>query len=113
MDRSTWKKGEQRIAKLFGSTRTPLSGGNSKITRSDSLHPDLFMEIKHHQKHAHHTLMKETAKLAKKEGKIPILCTQQKYEKGFIISVRSEDLEEFAKIAVKSFGYRILKPKRK
>jgi hypothetical protein len=43
----TWKDVEGRIAKALGTRRTPLSGGNSAHTRSDTLHPRLFVEIKH------------------------------------------------------------------
>lgn len=43
----TWKKVELRIARAFGTTRTPLSGGASKHTRSDTLHPFIYCEIKH------------------------------------------------------------------
>jgi hypothetical protein len=49
--RRTWKKGEQRIAAFFGTQRTSLSGGNSKITRSDTMHDTLFIEVKHHTSH--------------------------------------------------------------
>jgi len=43
----TWKSVELRLARMFGTERTPLSGGNSKHTRSDTLHPRLFIELKH------------------------------------------------------------------
>lgn len=43
----TWKAVEGRIAKIFHSTRTPLSGSNSKHTMSDTLHKELYIEIKH------------------------------------------------------------------
>jgi len=42
-----WKAVENSIAKMFGSTRTPLSGGNSKHTRSDTLDKRFFVELKH------------------------------------------------------------------
>ena len=45
----TWKSVELRLAKMFGVRRTPLSGGNSAHTRSDTLHPTLFIELKHGQ----------------------------------------------------------------
>ena len=40
--RRTWKKRESNVADFFQGQRTPLSGGNSKITRSDVIHEDLF-----------------------------------------------------------------------
>ncbi len=41
-----WKSLERRIAKKFGTYRTPLSGGSSRHTASDTLHPELYIEIK-------------------------------------------------------------------
>ncbi len=46
MSRTGWKAFERRCADYFGSTRTPLSGGNSGHTRSDSLHERLYIECK-------------------------------------------------------------------
>jgi len=40
------KTQERRVARYFGVERTPLSGGASRHTRSDTLHPDLFLEVK-------------------------------------------------------------------
>ena len=40
--RRTWKQRESDVAAFFNGERTPLSGGNSKITRSDVIHEDLF-----------------------------------------------------------------------
>ncbi|HTT74243.1 MAG TPA: hypothetical protein VMG99_08925 [Thermoplasmata archaeon] len=47
MSEPAWKKVERRIAEFFGTERNPLSGGNSKHSRSDSLHLTLFIETKH------------------------------------------------------------------
>lgn len=49
MHRGTWKAFERYIAGIFSSTRNSLSGGNSKMTRSDSLHPHLFISCKYTQ----------------------------------------------------------------
>ena len=42
----SWKAYERKVARFFGSERTPLSGGNSRHTRSDSLHERLYIECK-------------------------------------------------------------------
>lgn len=42
-----WKAFERYVAGIFNSTRNALSGGNSKMTRSDSLHPKLFISCKY------------------------------------------------------------------
>ena len=78
MHKTTWKKGEMRIAKMFGTTRTPLSGGNSKITRSDTLSPDLFLEIKHVKRPPGNNIWLKATELAKKEKKIPALVFLKK-----------------------------------
>jgi len=47
MSDKPWKQFERFIAGIFTSTRNALSGGNSKMTRSDSLHPNLFISCKY------------------------------------------------------------------
>lgn len=102
--KSTWKKFEQAVAKLFGSERTPLSGGNSKITRSDSLHEDVFIECKYMAKNATITLFENTEELAKKENKIPIVALKKKGGRGFLLVVRPEDLEQVAELKKRNNG---------
>ncbi len=47
MRRNDGKIYERRVAKYFGTNRTPLSGINSRHdTYSDTLHPDLYIEVK-------------------------------------------------------------------
>ena len=48
----TWKSRERKVAKYFNTHRTPLSGGSSRHTRSDSLHDSLFVECKLRKKHS-------------------------------------------------------------
>jgi len=95
-DRSTWKKRERKIAGMFGATRTPLSGGASGHTRSDSLHPRLFIEAKLRVKHSAVTLYDSTAELAKLENKIPVVALTEKGRKGFFILVHCDDLQKVA-----------------
>ena len=84
----SWKLLERKIAKMFGTERTPLSGGNSRITRSDTLSKDFFIECKLRKNPAVWNLYERTEKLAKKEGKIPIVVIKKKNKQGelFIIS---------------------------
>jgi len=88
----TWKAAERRIATYFGTERTPLSGGNGKQTRSDTLHEDLFIEAKWRAKHSAVSLWDETKKLADKEGKTPVVCLCEKGRPGFWIVCHSDDL---------------------
>jgi len=93
-----WKNIEKKVALFFGSERTPLSGGNSKHTRSDSLHKQLFIETKYRVKHSVITLYDQVKELAKKEKKTPVICLAQKGKEGFWIVVHSKDLKEVAKL---------------
>ena len=47
MNSNTWKAFERKVAKALDTFRTPLSGGNSRHTRSDTLHKDLYVEVKY------------------------------------------------------------------
>lgn len=96
--RSAWKGRERQSARFFGAERTPLSGGNSRHTRSDSLHKRLFIEQKLRAKHATCTLFQETKALAKKEKKIPVITLAEKRKPGFLICVHSSNFEEVARL---------------
>lgn len=94
-----WKAFERTVASFFGSTRNALSGGNSKITRSDSLHPDFFIECKYRSKDALYSLFKSTRERAVEESgsvttKIPIICTKKKGSEGFLITIHSGDFDD-------------------
>ena len=95
--RRTWKKRESNVADFFHGQRTPLSGGNSKVTRSDVIHDELFIECKLKKKHSVVSLWDETKKLALKEGKIPVVALCEKERPGFWIMVHSSDLSEVVK----------------
>jgi len=49
MAKALWKNFERFIADVFCTTRTPLSGGNGKVTRSDTFHEKLFLSMKYTQ----------------------------------------------------------------
>ena len=95
--RRTWKQRESDVAKFFHGQRTPLSGGNSKITRSDVIHDELFIECKLKKKHSVVSLWDETKILAKKEGKTPVIALCEKQRPGFWIMVHSNDLGKLVK----------------
>ena len=95
--RITWKKREMQVASFFNSKRTPLSGGNSRITRSDVIHDALFIECKLKQKHSVVSLWDETAELAKKEGKTPVIALCEKKRPGFWLMIHSSDLDKLIK----------------
>lgn len=88
----TWKSIERKVASFFGSKRTPLSGGNSGHTRSDSLHPVLYIETKYRKEHSAINLWRKTAVLADLEKKVPVVALAEKGSRGFWLVVHSEDL---------------------
>lgn len=111
MPEPAWKVFERRVAEFFGSTRTPLSGGNGKVTRSDTFHPSFFLDAKLREGFVHHTILSDIKGKAKKEDKIPVLCTQKKRSPSFVVSLDKDDLTEFAITFLKSKGY-IIKKRR-
>ncbi len=96
MNKNTWKAGERRIASMFESKRTPLSGGNSGHTRSDSLHKELFIECKHSKKYPLEKLVDKTFKEAKKEAKIPLLVFLKLNNSEPLILCKLKDLKKIA-----------------
>lgn len=85
------------MAAFFGTERTPLSGGNSKHSRSDTLSKFLYIENKYGKRHAIWKLYDETKPKALAEDKPPILTTFRKGSPGFLITIHSSDFEEVLK----------------
>ena len=90
----TWKKIEGKVADFFGTKRTPLSGGNSGHTRSDTLHEKFFIETKYRKSFSVVELWRKTAVLAKKEKKIPVVCLAEKNKTGFWVLIHCDDLKK-------------------
>jgi hypothetical protein len=89
----TWKSFERCVAAWFNAARASLSGSNGKVTRSDTLHPKLFIECKYGKRIAPWKLWLETAEKARVEGKIPVLALKQTGEHGFLLVVHCDDWE--------------------
>ena len=96
MGEPVWKVRERQVSALFKSTRTPLSGGNSGHTRSDTLSSEFFVEHKHRKTHAVYQLWKDTRDMARVEGKTPVVTLSQSGEKGFLVVVHSDHFVEIA-----------------
>ena len=96
MHRNTWKSGERRIAKVFGTYRTPLSGSSSRHTKSDSLHKTLFIEVKHRKKLVAERLWNDTCKDAKGENKIPLIVLLKKNYPDPIIICKLKDMKNIS-----------------
>jgi len=74
-----WKAFERRIAKSLGTDRTPLSGGASRHTTSDTLHPHLYVECKLAKRLALTNLFWPVCKKAGDEHKVPVLAARKKH----------------------------------
>jgi len=94
--KSTWKQRERDIAGFFFSERTPLSGGNSKHSCSDSLSPDFYVEAKFRAKLSLMTLYRDTEAKARKEGKIPVVALCEKSKHGFLVVVSEKHFKRLA-----------------
>jgi hypothetical protein len=96
--RRTWQRKEQQAASLFGSRRKVLSGssGRDDETRSDSVHPRLFIETKLRKASATRTLWEQTKALARREGKVPVLALYAKGKPGALLVVHENDLAAVA-----------------
>jgi len=78
MPDKAWKAFERRIAKSLGTERTPLSGGASRHTRSDTLHPDLYVECRQRKRVSLYKLFLLTTIYANGENKTPVIALHQK-----------------------------------
>jgi hypothetical protein len=96
--RRTWQRKEQQAANLFGSRRKVLSGssGRDDETRSDSVHPRLFVETKLRASSATRSLWEQTKALARREGKVPVLALYAKGKPGALLVVHEDDLAAVA-----------------
>ena len=90
-----WKKLEQKVARMRNTERTPLSGGNSKITRSDTMDKTFFIECKLRKNPSIWNLYEEVEEKAKKEHKIPVLVIKKKGKHGELFVIHSKDIKKF------------------
>jgi hypothetical protein len=89
-----WKQQERRVAKFFGTRRTPLSGSNSQHnTESDSLHGKLYIECKYRKQLFIFDEWPLVLEKANKENKIPVLSIKTMQIKDDVILIRLKDLD--------------------
>lgn len=93
---ATWKNFERRVARMFGVERAPLSGGNGRVTRSDSLHPLLFISCKHSKRSSIWSLFTQEKQKAVAEDKTTLLALHLKGAHGVIFAFHSDDFERIA-----------------
>lgn len=99
MSDMNWKAQERRIAKQFGTTRTPLSGSNSGGTQSDTKHPRLYIEIKSRKRLPEWftKTVEDTKAKAMKEDKIPLTVFHQKGSTDDYFVLNVSDIIKIAK----------------
>jgi len=100
MDRSTWKKDEMKVARFFDTVRTPLSGISSRHSGSDTLHKDLYIEIKMRKKIPFLKTFKETIEQAKEENKIPLVVFREKGSRIPIVMCNLNDLKKIGEYVI-------------
>ena len=101
----TWKAFERRVSTDWATVRTALSGGNGKVTRSDTHHPGLFIECKHNQESAVWTLYLKTREIASDENKTAILCLGKKHQKGYLLVAHCDTLPQLIVEFLRSNGH--------
>lgn len=68
---------------MLGTNRTPLSGENSRHTGSDTLHPDLFIEVKSWKDPTCYDEFRDLRKQAQRRNKEPMLLIERKKNEAF------------------------------
>ena len=86
-----WKRFELRVAKLLGGVRNPLSGGASRHTSGDVIHPRFYIKCKQRAKWLIWTLWENVRRKARKEGKIPLLVIHKKGRKEALVVLEIKD----------------------
>ena len=104
MSDHAWKRRERELATLFGTVRNRCSGSSGRDTesRSDSLHPTLYLELKHGDLARFlNAEMREAVRVgranAAAEDKRLVLAMSEKHHAGFWLLVHSDDFDAVAK----------------
>lgn len=92
-----WKGVETEVAKIFGTRRTPLSGGSSAHTRSDTLHKKIYIEVKTRKHFSVKTLYDDTSIRAAREGKTPLVVLKEKNQRSYLVVCDLWDIPKIAK----------------
>lgn len=108
MSDKAWKQAERRFAKLFGTRRRPLSGGNQGGGRDDSMHPELFMEHKLVSSSAVWTLHDQVKEMARKEQRIPVIGISLRRRPGILIVVSSQNLPKILEAYADANGLKLV-----
>lgn len=112
MGRPQWKEAEARLARLFGTQRRPLSGGNQNhgAERDDGCHPDIYLENKYGKKVPLWPLYRDTRDKAKAEGKgrTPVIGLQEAGKEGILLVFNSKDADAVLAALAAARGQRLV-----
>lgn len=98
---SQWKQYERFVSSIFSTVRTALSGGNGKVTRSDSHHPALFISCKYTASNNKglRTLVDEEREKALVENKIAICVIGEAGDRAnSLVVLHLKDLSPFCEM---------------
>ena len=98
-----WKKSERRLAEVFGTKRTPLSGRGSRHTSSDTLSENLYIEHKIRKKMSFKQLLQDTEAKAKKEGKVPLIVVRERGSSRWMAFLNLMDIPKVAEEMKKAY----------
>lgn len=99
----TWKAAERRAARFFGAERS-FAGSNRRPdrTKSDTTHPDVYIEVKYRERSAARSIWSDADAKAHKEGKVPVVALFDKSRQGFLLVVHEGDFDSVAEARAKA-----------
>ena len=101
MAKACWKQFERFVSNIFSTTRTALSGGNGKVTRSDTHHPALFISAKYTQSNNKglRALVDEEREKAAVENKIAVCVIGEAGDRAnSLVVLHLKDLSPFCEL---------------
>lgn len=101
MAKACWKQFERFVSSIFSTTRTALSGGNGKVTRSDTHHPSLFISAKYTQSNNKglRALVDEEREKAAVENKIAVCVIGEAGDRAnALVVLHLKDLHPFCEL---------------
>lgn len=102
-----WKQAERKVANTWGTKRVPLSGSNSGHgTSSDTMHTELYIEVKNYKSPAIAKLWGKTYLQAQAESKVAVVCHVIPGIPGALYTVHESDLDVLSKLVPEKIGKR-------
>ena len=93
-----WKDAEYRAAEALGGQRIALSGGRGAKSKGDVELPGWYVEVKYRKLFSIFSQFLEVEKVAKKEGKNPLLIITERNRHGQLAIMRIDDFATLPEI---------------